>query len=403
MYAAVGFGILTKGPVAALLPAAAIVIYLALYRRIGEVKNMMLPAGVLIVLAIVTPWYLAVYFEHGWHYIRTFLLDDNLSRYTQPVWGPRRSIFFYLGVVAGDFFPWSVLLPSAIWALTAGFRRSGATSGNAEPDGKPVDHNTQPALGNLMLISIAVVVGFYSLSSNKEDLYVLPVYTAAAALVGGFLFPDREQRRSTLLSASLIAVGVILAGFGAVLLWAIPKLSSAYTLAGVEPIGYVAACGGFAAAVICGFTGRRRAILPLTLLTITLVAINWIFVLKTLPDFEKYKPVPPLCEVISEHASPDAKVGYYRFASPSMVFYLQRPIFEYYRPEQLIDLLVSEKEVYCVMTALDYESLRGALPVRTIVLATRPTFQVKLKGLLSATESPQVVLISNKLGARNPE
>ena len=75
----------------------------------------MLGPGLLIVLAIVSPWYAAVYSEHGWHYIKSFLLDDNISRYTQPVWGPRRSLFFYIPVLAGDLLPWSVLLPPSIW------------------------------------------------------------------------------------------------------------------------------------------------------------------------------------------------------------------------------------------------------------------------------------------------
>ena len=34
----------------------------------------MLPAGALIVLAIVVPWYAALYAQHGWEPIRAFFL-----------------------------------------------------------------------------------------------------------------------------------------------------------------------------------------------------------------------------------------------------------------------------------------------------------------------------------------
>src|SRR5258706_3061155 len=78
----------------------------------------MLPTGALMVAAIVLPWYWAIYSQHGWLYIKPFLLQDTLSRYPQPVWGPRRPIFFYLPVIAGDLFPWSLFLCFAILAIT---------------------------------------------------------------------------------------------------------------------------------------------------------------------------------------------------------------------------------------------------------------------------------------------
>src|SRR3954453_8503505 len=56
MYASVGLGVLTKGPVAVALPGLAIGAYLVLHRELRRVTTMMVPAGVLIVLAIVVPW-----------------------------------------------------------------------------------------------------------------------------------------------------------------------------------------------------------------------------------------------------------------------------------------------------------------------------------------------------------
>src|SRR5215216_15451 len=112
MYVAVGMGVMTKGPVAALLPALVFIIYFAIHRKLGALREMMLPAGILIVGAIVLPWYMAIYAEHGWQYIEMFILKDNLSRYTEPVWGPRRGFFFYLPVIIGDMFPWSLFLIS---------------------------------------------------------------------------------------------------------------------------------------------------------------------------------------------------------------------------------------------------------------------------------------------------
>ena len=45
MYAFIGLGVITKGPVAVALPVAALVIYLAVYRQFSRLREMMLPAG----------------------------------------------------------------------------------------------------------------------------------------------------------------------------------------------------------------------------------------------------------------------------------------------------------------------------------------------------------------------
>jgi hypothetical protein len=55
------------------------------------------------------------------------------------------------------------------------------------------------------------------------------------------------------------------------------------------------------------------------------------------------------------------------------------------------------------MAADDYEAVKDVLGVPTIVLASRPAFQVKLRGIFDRTRTPQVLLISNKVGARRSE
>src|SRR5688500_9506665 len=62
MYVAAGLGVLTKGPVAIVLPALAFGLYLLMYREVGRLRSMMLPAGALIVAGISLPWYVALYF-----------------------------------------------------------------------------------------------------------------------------------------------------------------------------------------------------------------------------------------------------------------------------------------------------------------------------------------------------
>ncbi|HET7095114.1 MAG TPA: glycosyltransferase family 39 protein, partial [Thermomicrobiales bacterium] len=82
MYISIGLGTLTKGPVAIVLPGLAFGLYLIAHSEIARVRQMMIPAGIIIVAAIVVPWYAALYHEHGWSQITSFLLTENIERFT---------------------------------------------------------------------------------------------------------------------------------------------------------------------------------------------------------------------------------------------------------------------------------------------------------------------------------
>ena len=387
MYTSIGLGVITKGPVAAALPAAVLVIYLAIHRPIGKLREMMLPTGFVIIAAIVLPWYIAIYLQHGWGHIETFILQDNLSRYTQSVWGPRRGFFFYIPALIGDFFPWSLFLIPIAWF---GARRLWVIARNRQP-------STPDQNGSVLLaIWIAAIVVFFSFSKSKEDLYILPIYPAAAALVGGllarFVFKERSEGQGVM-RVTTIVLAASIAAAGAVILYFFGKGTQPYEIDGAGLIGYTAILGGVIAAA-AAIIGRARSAILTTALCVA--SCNWVFVLLALPDFERFKPVRALCEVIAAEAGPDALVGYYRTAYPSMVFYLRRPIFEYYHQVEIEAALSSGKEIFCLMTEGEYEALRARVPTQTRVLASHPIFQVKLNGILDRVELPRVVLISNK-------
>jgi 4-amino-4-deoxy-L-arabinose transferase-like glycosyltransferase len=445
MYCSVGLGIMTKGPVAAALPALAFLIYLAVTRQLRQLRHMMLVSGTLIVAAIVLPWYMAVYAQHGIGYIETFLLKDNLSRYTQPIWGPRRGIFFYIPVMLGDLFPWSLLLFAVVLTLLLpslyrffqkrfGVPPSGGSVSNFGilPEGgtpnstssfsaasKAIEDKLQnsesmPAVALhrqtlLLTIWTLTIVIFYSLSRSKEDLYISPIYTAAAALVGIGLarFLDKQPTQQTdptgakdqiiyqkIFPVLLTLIGLLVALGGASVFYLFGRDVVEYQLNGAAAIGIVAIIGGLTVLIT---TLLKRYFATITVLATSFALINMFFVWRSLPDFERFKPIRALCEIIQSKADADALVGYYRVASPSMVYYLRRQIFEYYSEDELRDALTSGKAVYCVMSRADYEGLQATLPQPILILASRPVFQVKLRGILDRRELPQVVLITNIL------
>src|SRR5262249_42681574 len=194
--------------------------------------------------------------------------------------------------------------------------------------------------------------------------------------------------------ASLL--GSAIAASGASMLYLLGHTSGNFQFDGARSMALVAIVGGLASSGL-GLTERwREAVLASAFAAI---AFNWILVLQALPDFERFKPVRPMCDAILSEAPEDALVGYYKYASPSMAFYLRRQIFEYSEPDEVISVFASGKSVYCVMLEQEYQNVKRLLPAEVRVLASRPVFQVKFKFILDKREPPHLLLISNKGGA----
>jgi 4-amino-4-deoxy-L-arabinose transferase-like glycosyltransferase len=376
MYVSVGLGTLTKGPVAVVLPALTFLIWLLLQRRLGDLRHMRLVAGAAIVVAIVAPWYAALYFEHGWRYIVEFFWGENVARYTDAV-APERGWLFYPPVVLGDTFPWSLLLVPAAFAAWR--------VGRADTRGRFLA---------LLWCWVATIVGFFTLSATKQDLYIFPIILASAVLSGYALAADVGERAQRLRRWTLIAAGVLLSAVGLFIYRLFVDDGGLYQLAGVRAIVLATLAGGITAAM---FAWRRQERHAAMALAATMTALAWVFVLQTLPSFERYKPVKPMSETIRARGGSDAAVLHYNVALPSMVFYLQRHVDQFFEdPAPMLEEMRGLKEYYLVIAAHEYERLSSAMPGSPCVIDRRPLFEMKLRSVLARERLPELLLVSNR-------
>jgi 4-amino-4-deoxy-L-arabinose transferase-like glycosyltransferase len=390
MYASVGLGYMTKGPVAVVLPGAVFFIYLLIEKRLKDIKKMMVPAGIAVFLAIVVPWYLLVYQKHGGGYIVSFLLNENISRYTDEGWGPRRS-FFYVQTMLGDLFPWSLLMIAALVCVV--FRRKIVDWVFGIEAPVDVDSNVNAfSIARLLAIWIVVIVGFYSFSRNQQDQYVMPTYLGVSVLVGALINAFVEKRAEWVRWLFVVS-GALLAAIGGGFIYIVSRRSN-LDLAGTDLIGLVLLAGGVATFVFALVRKREFAVYSKIW---ALVAVMFVFVILTLPDFERYKPVKALSEVIAQNAEPDSRVGYYRYTAPTMVYYLHRPVLEYFQEDEMTSLFADSKPAYMVMTGAEYDAIKTKLPTETRVIASRPLLRIRLNELFSDRKEPQIVLVTNEM------
>jgi 4-amino-4-deoxy-L-arabinose transferase-like glycosyltransferase len=395
MYATVGLGMLTKGPVAAALPALVFAIYLAAHGELKRVREMMIPAGILVVLAIVLPWYVALYHRYGWTYITSFFVGENIARYTEGLGvETRRGPLFYLPVVFSDSFPWSLCLFGAAGLWLADWRARRAGSAPAAP---PADAGAF-RIRTLLWLWVLVVVVFFTFSAAKQDLYIFPIVPAVAALGGLFIArngPDGRPARPLSLRVTAAVIALLLAVAGTGTLYIFQSAGKVYALDGAMFVGCMAAAGGVVA-LLLALLDRSRAALATVVLA--LVTLNWGFVIRVLPSFERYKPVPRLSAAIRERLAEGDVVAHYNVALPSMVFYLGRHIDILFERDAFLQRLRSGRTVYAVLSASDYAALQPSIGVATCVLDRQSTVNVKLKAVLAREPLPEVLLITNKCG-----
>ncbi len=400
MYASVGLGVLTKGPVAAALPALVFGLYLALHGDLKRVREMMIPAGLLVVAAIVVPWYAALYHRYGWTYITSFLVGENIARYTEGLGvETRRGASFYLPVVLSDSFPWSLCLFGAAglwWADWRAARRSTTAVQAGAPDPRSDPRALALRVRTLSWMWILGIVAFFTFSAAKQDLYIFPIVSAVAALAGIFIAretPDGELARPLSLRLTAAAIGLLLAVAGAGTLYVFQAAGKVYALDGAAFVGAAAAIGG-GVALVLAVANRTRTALAIVL--VSLVTLNWAFVLRVLPSFERYKPVPSLSAAIRDRITEGDVVAHYNVALPSMVYYLGRHIEILFDQEAFLQLLRGGKKVFAVLSASDYAQLQPIAGVNTCVLDRRPTVNIKLKAVLARDPLPEVLLITNR-------
>lgn len=372
MYAAAGLGVLTKGPVAIVLPAIAFFLYLLWQQRLGDLLRMHLVTGTLIVLAIVMPWYVMVYAEHGWGYIRDFFIGENVGRFADTYGEQSRPFYFYLPVLFTELFPWSLFVPAA---LVAAWR-----------------WRVRPMV-QLLVCWIATIVVVFTFSSTKQDLYIFPIVAALAALIAALL--DRaaasEAPEKKYVHWTWPAIGLLLIAFWLGVHRMFGAAASPYFIRGAFVAGLLLGAGAFA---VISFWRRGRTVDAIVAMAAALVLFNYTLVFVALPDFERFKPVAPLSAAALQRNA-NARVVQFRTPLPSMVWYLGKPIEEVYDEPVLVDRLSDPGETLVLLTDRDYAYVRTFAPP-TCVVAKHKLMDVKLREILAGTALPEMLLISNR-------
>lgn len=351
LFSALAF--LTKGLIGLLFPLSIVTLYLLKEKEWRKVPKLFHPTGIMLFLAVVSPWFIAVQKAYP-DFLRYFFVRQHFERYATDAYGSVH-LLYYVPIVVFGTIPWLALLVESLF----------------NPTQREAFRDT---LGHgLLLLWLAFVFLFFSISSSKMATYIAPLFPPLAIVMGRTFSAEETENPSPggrphrlLRRVPILAQSILLA----VALWVPPFLKNVkvplaqwWILASLPTI--VVLLAPFLISRPQG--GRSRFLLLYVLFALFLSAS----VLPLSRYLWPYKSSLPVAEAVAKLVPPGHDLYQYRIYLRGVPFYskLRTPIVG--RPDELAagrDLLPPEEKARYFLLVDQFYQLgkeRGELYVVT--------------------------------------
>lgn len=304
-----GLGLLTKGPVALLIPGVTLLVWSLITDR-GRTawQAFYEPKGWALLLVIALPWYLYALQRHQMAFVEGFFLKHNVQRFTDTLEGHSGNPFYYVIVLPLLMLPWSPWCARLLCSLRTQW---------ANP------------LQRFLWIWAIFVLGFFSLSGTKLPHYmlygVMPLIlliTAQSAISPISLAWQSSLWIATALTCALAFAMPVIATWGATTVtdtWVQSLLSSAPDGTALQIAAAGVALAGVWLALI-----RHGSAWTRLMTWVWLVSMLWIGMV--IPWLGQLLQAPFKEVAVWAHQHhPDAHIVQWHMHQPSFAFYLGAP------------------------------------------------------------------------------
>jgi 4-amino-4-deoxy-L-arabinose transferase-like glycosyltransferase len=370
LYFFVGAATLAKGPVAPFLAITIIVAFAALRREWSILRRSIWWPGVILYLAMVLPWFIAVQ-KRNPNFLRVFFLEHNLERFATSRFQHEQASWFYLPIVILSITPWAVI---AIAAFSDAVRQS-----IAEWKARRAKYHYMgnfragDAFPEFLVLWALIPIVFFSLSQSKLPGYILPSIPPLTILTGDYL----NRMRGRGLRPWLLIVHAVLTGVLTAFVVLLPlHLQHPEALPPLNAI-IAGSMTGIAAAIFILITVYRFGLKRLRIATMAPMVIMLFFLFGIGPFFGIHAlantkrnitlidltySARPLAKILDQITPPDGVVAVYnvrRDVEYGLSFYRDRRVLNYEQdgvPPQQHILVIRESYI---------EKLRPLLKDRT--------------------------------------
>jgi 4-amino-4-deoxy-L-arabinose transferase-like glycosyltransferase len=202
-WGAIAAGVMTKGLVALVIPFCTLAIHTLVTRDRSPWTRLHLAPGLLLFIALAAPWFIVVSSRNP-EFARFFFIHEHFERFLTTEHRRTGAWWYFLPMLAIGILPWTGVF---LWGLRRAWRQ------------QPPEHDAPGAFAwvRFCLIWCAFVLVFFSVSGSKLPSYILPIFPAAALVLGVIL--ERMPLRILAAFAALISCTTIVLWGASLLGW----------------------------------------------------------------------------------------------------------------------------------------------------------------------------------------
>lgn len=194
LYLSLGLAVLSKGPVGLLLPGLIFLLYL-LFQG-GDfwpaLRKLRLLPGAVVFLVVAVPWYYLVWEATDGVWLKAFLFEHNLDRFSSAKEGHGANPLVVPLMVLTGMLPFSTWYPRAI----VHWRKSKRSS-----------------LAFFSILASVVIILFFSISGTKLPNYPMPAYPVMAVAVAWILGRNQRDAHTHYWLTALLGLGLMVAAY----------------------------------------------------------------------------------------------------------------------------------------------------------------------------------------------
>jgi len=308
-FLSIGFAFMSKGPLGIIVPGLVIFAYLAFCRDYSLIKDFLRPSGVLFALVVILPWYIISAFKTP-GFLYDNLIYENVMRYFTNVHERSGNIFYYIPVILGGFFPWSIFLPFHI-------------------NKRNFSDKSEFVKIKAFIVWACAIFIFFSLSKSKLPSYILSIYPPLAILAGkgwrDFLKKeDIKYVRGSIYGLIVVLLAINLFVFSSFTFF--PDIVSKVMNYVSDPLVFsVLIFLNIWILALIVFTYLKKKTAIFVMLLVFIIAL-FLVGISNVNTFNNYKSNKSLALLMKKSALPEDEIIFYKFFKASFIYYSERKI-----------------------------------------------------------------------------
>ncbi len=364
IYVGMAGAALTKGPIGIIFPVSIILMFILVRKDWGSFKKLKPFHGLLLLILLITPWYLYMTQRYGFGFLEKNIIHENFKKFlVKGVYEPNPGGHFFLAhTFLWYFFPWWILwfYQQYLWARDVRRLKPAATK---ERD-----------IIIYLLLWFYIPLIFFSLSKYSLPNYLGLIIPTASLGAGLYIDSNKEK----IIDKFFLTVEYIFSLSSIPLLIIILVSAFSFFKESLNITVYLLIAGAIASVgLILISVIYKKFILAKSIMVILVMIIQLFISAGIQPILDTYKPAKPISGAIKKVSGKEFEIGFYKTRLfQSLVFYTGKKINGIGSEDSMLQFINSPKERFVITEENEYNLLPQDYRNEMVVLGRFPYFPI---------------------------